>query len=226
MKLSCILLLLLPLTVPAKDKPKSQTPLERHVEAARAVRPAESSASPGSAFTGTGRYADLSRDFRASAAGDIITIVVADRAAASSRGSSNSRRESSANGGVNALGGVLKSTNPLTQIAGLSGNQESQGQGETTRNSTLSTTVSARVVEVLPNGDLVVEGAKETMINSERQVVEIRGVVRWNDLTPFNQVRSDRLAQLEVRVNGRGVVGDAVRRPNFLYRLLLNLLPF
>lgn len=209
-----------------KGKEKSKTPLERHVEAARAIRPAESTASPGSAFSGSGRYADLARDFRASAAGDIVTIVVADRAAASSRGSSDARRESSARGGINALGGAIKPSNPLAQIAGLSGNQESKGQGETTRNSTLTTTISARVTEVLPNGDLVVEGAKETMINSERQLVEIRGIVRWNDLSPFNQIRSDRLAQLEVRVNGRGLVGDAVRRPNFLYRLLINLLPF
>jgi flagellar L-ring protein precursor FlgH len=50
--------------------------------------------------------------------------------------------------------------------------------------------------------------------------------VRPTDLLSDNTVRSDRLAQLEVRVNGKGVVGDAIRRPNFLYRILLGLLPF
>jgi flagellar L-ring protein precursor FlgH len=50
--------------------------------------------------------------------------------------------------------------------------------------------------------------------------------VRPTDVSPANTVRSDRLAQLEVRINGKGVVGDAVRRPFFLYRLLLGLLPF
>jgi flagellar L-ring protein precursor FlgH len=79
---------------------------------------------------------------------------------------------------------------------------------------------------VLPNGYLVVEGSKEVLINSERQKVSIRGLVRWNDLTPGNRVSSDRLSDLEVRVEGKGVVQDAIRRPHFLYRLLNGLLPF
>ena len=82
------------------------------------------------------------------------------------------------------------------------------------------------MVEVLPNGDLVVMGTKQIAVNSERQTVSVRGVVRWNDVSPLNQVRSDRIAQLEVRVTGRGVVDDVVRRPNLLYRLLLGVLPF
>jgi flagellar L-ring protein precursor FlgH len=63
-------------------------------------------------------------------------------------------------------------------------------------------------------------------VNSEHQEVLVRGVIRPIDLSPDNQVGSDRLAQLEVRINGKGVVNDAVRRPFILYRLLLGLLPF
>jgi flagellar L-ring protein precursor FlgH len=73
---------------------------------------------------------------------------------------------------------------------------------------------------------MVVEGVKDLQVNSERQLITVRGVVRPVDLTPGNLVRSDRLAQLEVRINGKGVVGDAIRRPFFLYRILLGLLPF
>jgi flagellar L-ring protein precursor FlgH len=64
------------------------------------------------------------------------------------------------------------------------------------------------------------------MVNSERQVVSVNGLVRPADILPDNSVRSDRIAQLEVRVNGKGVVGDAIRRPFFLYRLLMGILPF
>lgn len=215
-----------PSTDRKNEKKPVRTALERHLEAARALRPFDAAASPGSAFSGTGRYADLSRDFRAANAGDILTIVVSDRASATSRGTTTSKRESKAKAGIEALGGAIKASSPLAQLAGLTGSQDLQGQGETSRNSNLTTTLSARVTEVLPNGDLVVEGAKEVLINSERQLVEIRGVARWNDVSPFNQIRSDRLAQLEVRVNGRGVVGDVIRRPNFLYRLLMSVLPF
>jgi len=78
----------------------------------------------------------------------------------------------------------------------------------------------------MPNGNLVVEGTKDVQINSEKQRVSVRGVVRWNDLTAANRISSDRLGELEVRVDGKGVVNDSIRRPNFLYRLLLGLLPF
>jgi flagellar L-ring protein precursor FlgH len=90
----------------------------------------------------------------------------------------------------------------------------------------LNTTLTARVTHVLPNGMLVVEAAKDIGINSERQTITVRGVVRPADIDPTNSVQSNRLGQLEVRVNGKGVVGDAIRRPFFLYRLLLGLLPF
>ena len=90
----------------------------------------------------------------------------------------------------------------------------------------MSTTLTARVIHVLPNGALVIEAAKDIQINSERQTITVRGVVRPADIDTTNSVRSNRLGQLEVRVNGKGVVGDAVRRPFFLYRLILGLLPF
>jgi flagellar L-ring protein precursor FlgH len=90
----------------------------------------------------------------------------------------------------------------------------------------MTTTLTARVTQVLPNGNLVLSGSKDVQVNSEHQEVLVRGVIRPIDLTPDNQVGSDRLAQLEVRINGKGVVNDAVRRPFILYRLLLGLLPF
>jgi flagellar L-ring protein precursor FlgH len=80
------------------------------------------------------------------------------------------------------------------------------------------------VTHVLPNGYLVVEGTKEIQLNAERQLVVVRGVARPADLLN-NVIRSDRLAQLEVRVNGKGVVGDATKRPFILYRLLAGVLP-
>jgi flagellar L-ring protein precursor FlgH len=82
------------------------------------------------------------------------------------------------------------------------------------------------VVNVLPNGYLVVEGVKRVQVNSENQVITVRGVVRPYDLDPTNSVPSDRVAQMEIQVNGKGVIGDSIRRPWFLYRLLLGLLPF
>ncbi|MGA2120358.1 MAG: flagellar basal body L-ring protein FlgH, partial [Bryobacteraceae bacterium] len=70
------------------------------------------------------------------------------------------------------------------------------------------------------------EAARDLSINSERQTITVRGVVRPADIDPTNSVQSTRVAQLQVRIDGKGVVNDAIRRPNFLYRLILGLLPF
>jgi flagellar L-ring protein precursor FlgH len=101
-----------------------------------------------------------------------------------------------------------------------------EGQGATSRSNTLTATLTARVVEVLPNGYLVLEGSKDVQANSERQKIVVRGVARWNDIGPGNTLRSDRLGQMEIRIDGKGVVADAIRRPNLLYRILLGILPF
>ena len=70
------------------------------------------------------------------------------------------------------------------------------------------------------------EGTKDVSVNSERQTITVRGLVRPADLSTANTVLSTRVADLQVRVNGKGVVGDAVKRPFFLTRILLGLLPF
>ncbi len=182
--------------------------------------------SPGSLYDPAGRFGDLARDQRASLQNDLVTIVIYDKASAMSKGATKTARTSSVSASVRALAGPTRVNGPLTSMADLGGSSSLDGQGETSRENVLQTTLSARVTHVLPNGNLVVEGSKEIMVNSERQRVTVRGMLRWNDLSPTNRVSSDRLAELEVRVDGKGVVNDAIRRPNFLYRLLLGLLPF
>jgi flagellar L-ring protein precursor FlgH len=91
---------------------------------------------------------------------------------------------------------------------------------------TIATTISGRVIQATPNGFLLVEGVKDVGVNSEKQTITLRGLIRPTDLSVANTIRSDQIANLTLQVNGKGVVGDAVRRPHFLYRLLMGLLPF
>ena len=181
---------------------------------------------PGAIWAPASRLADAARDVRASQVDDLLTIVVAEQASAVTSGTTKTSRTTSAKSGVTAAAGLTRPLGSLANLMGVSGDQQLAGEGATSRNTTLKTTVTARVVNVLPNGTLVVEAAKDIQINSERQTITLRGMVRPQDIDNSNAVLSDRLGQLEVRVNGKGVVGDAVRRPFFLYRLLLGLLPF
>ncbi len=181
---------------------------------------------PGSLWTPSARLSDGVRDVRASQVDDVITILVAESASAVARGSTKTARASSATNSIGALAGVTRAAGPLANLAGVSGDTQLNGDGATSREAALSTTLSARVTRVLPNGNMMVEGSKALQVNSEQQTVTVRGVVRPADLTPDNIIQSSRISDLEVRINGKGVVGDAVRRPMFLYRLLLGLLPF
>jgi flagellar L-ring protein precursor FlgH len=209
-----------------KTSQPPESPLDRYIAEASA-RPGDANpASPGSTWSPLCRLCDAARDLRASQVDDIVTIVVSEQSTASATGATKTARASKTSNSVTALAGLTRATGPFANLAGASGSTSLDGQGTTSRQTTMTTTLSARVAAVLPNGNLVLSANKDVQINSEHQEVVVRGVIRPTDLSPDNQVSSGRLAQLEVRINGKGVVNDAVRRPFFLYRLLLGLLPF
>ncbi len=179
----------------------------------------------GSLFVPGGRLVDFTRDGDAAQVGDLVTILVDDTASALASGvSSSSRKTSVSSSAASSL--IPNATARLGNLLGTSGDVELAGQGQTSRNMTIATTISARVIEVTPNGSLRIEGTKNIAVNSEKQSITLQGLIRPIDLTTANTVSSNQVANLSIQVNGKGVVGDAIRRPHFLYRLLLGLLPF
>jgi flagellar L-ring protein FlgH len=213
------------------DKKKKQadpppSALDRFVAEAEA-RSGAAPPSPGSIWTPGSQLADNARDVRASQVDDLLTIVVSENASAVVTGATKTSRVSSTKNSITALAGVTRATGALANLANISGDTELNGQGTTSRNVTLTTTLTARVTHVLPNGALVIQASKDMNLGGlEKQTITVRGVVRQADVLSNNTVQSDQLAQVEIDVNGKGVVGDAIRRPNFLYRLLLGILPF
>ena len=210
-----------------KDQTKAPqpTPLDAYIRDA-AKQAQQQTSTEGSVWSPTAQFADLGRDFIASRVNDLVTIVVTEQASAVTTGASQTARSSAASLTIPQLAGIKSPTGAATNFLNLTGANSLNGTGTTSRQTTISTTVSARVTHVLPNGYLVLEGTKSVQVNSESEVVTIRGVVRPTDLATDNSVPSNRLAQMEIQLNGKGVVGDAIRRPNALYRFLLGLLPF
>ena len=225
-------LLLLPLAIFADDTPKKNskkppTPTGLDKYTAEAAKQALSATpTPGAIWTPIAQFADVARDLKASQVNDLVTILVSESASAVTSGATQTSRKSSATSSITGLVGVKSPTGALANLLKTSGDQELNGSGSTSRQTAITTTMSARVVGLLPNGYLVIEGTKDVQVNSEFQTIIVRGVVRPADLASDNSVPSSRLAQVEIKLNGKGVVGDAIRRPNFLYRLLLGLLPF
>src|SRR5271170_8093395 len=157
---------------------------------------AQMGASPGSLYTPSGRLADSARDVRAGEVNDIVTIVVNEAASAVVSGVSNSSRKSSVAASITGAYGIV--TPKLTNLLGATNDTELAGSGTTSRNLALSTTISARVVEVQSNGNLVVEGTKDIGVNSDKQTITVRGVVRPADLSSANMVNSVQVANLQV----------------------------
>jgi flagellar L-ring protein precursor FlgH len=211
-----------------KNKPQEPSPLDRYIQEALRNSPSSGAPvpSPGSIWNTTSRLTELTSDVRAAQVDDLVTVVVAEHASAVASGITKTQRQSSTANSITGLAGITRSAGPWANLANVSGNTQLNGQGQTTRQTDLTTTLSARVTHVLPNGYLVVEGSKDIQVNSERQTVSVRGIIRTADLSPGNVVSSTNLANLEVHINGKGVVNDAVKRPFILYRLLLGLLPF
>lgn len=207
------------------EPPKEVSTIDKLL-AAPAPPAAQVGVYPGSTFSPGLALIDMATDFRARNTGDLVTIVVLDQASATSGGTTNTQRTTSADSSISSLLGPRSATGAFSNLAKMAGDQQLKGQGTTSRQTTVSTTVSARVLRTLPNGDLIIEGTKLISINSESQAVNIRGIIRPNDLGPLNTVNSNQVEDMELKINGKGVVADAIRRPNILYRLLLGILPF
>src|SRR5581483_9881789 len=169
---------------------------------------------------------NLFGDPKARNVGDIVTISVLESTQTSINASSSSSKKSESTFGIeNAAGLGAKFINPY--LAALDGSKVFDGTGAHTydgtgsvaRNSAFSTTIAARVIQMLPNGDMLIEATKEVLINREKQTMTLTGIVRQVDISPGNVVLSSFVADLKVNLTGKGFVADA-NKPGWLFRFM------
>ncbi|HLV02534.1 MAG TPA: flagellar basal body L-ring protein FlgH [Acidobacteriota bacterium] len=201
-----------------------ESSLEEYARLARTPQD-DNRESQGSLWSERDGYADAFLDVKARRVADIVTIEVIESTSALSEASTATSRESSMGQSINSLAGLERRIAELPNLLDLSSSREFQGDATTSRRSVLQTSITAKVVEVFPNGNLLLEGNRELLINGERQVVTVRGVARPNDISPQNVVLSTRIAELEVEVEGHGIVSEA-QRPGILFKILDGFWPF
>jgi flagellar L-ring protein precursor FlgH len=186
----------------------------RYLQAARTTKPAGG--------PNIGWMSGLGADLRARQVNDIVTINVVESIVGTGSADSALDKKGSGTAAVTKLFGVEKKLPAFvdpTNLVGAASTTSFKGGGTTNRALTLTATMTARVTEVLPNGDLVLEGARELDINGDRQIVVLSGVVRPNSVSKDNSVPSTAIGQLRIRYFGKGLIKDNLR-PGILIRIL------
>jgi len=208
--------------------PKTTPPelaLRAYCERVRAQQAAEVR-TPGSIWSPEGRLVRLGTDAKAVRLHDVVSIVVSESLAASTDGQVKNSRASNANSGLTSLFGKLKASNNLQNLLGMTASSGLSAQGQSTTNSSLETTFGGEVVDVLPNGMLVVQATRQLTFSQQTQLIKLRGLVRPEDVSAQNQVQSTAMTDLELEVTGKGIVNDSTYRQNPLVRFLEKLLVF
>jgi flagellar L-ring protein precursor FlgH len=170
------------------------------------------------------------KDERAHRIGDILTVMVTindnaqiDNATQRARSSSNSA----------GLGGILGAA--VTNISAgaidpsgavnITSGMKDTGNGSVNRSETLQTSVAAVVTQVLPNGNLVIEGRQEVRVNFEVRDLIVAGIVRPSDIQANNTIPSSKIAEARIAYGGRGQITD-VQQPRYGQQVMDAILPF
>ncbi len=197
----------------------------------------EASSSEGSLWKDS---ASLFEDRRAKRVNDLVTILINEKSTASKKATTNASRDSSADYGLDnffgmntdfgvdklpMLGGFYKGANVFSPSVEGKGKSDFKGKGDTTREGKLTGTVTAKVVEVLPNSNLVLESRKEVVVNNEKEILVLKGIVRPDDISPNNTVLSQYIADAQIYFVGDGVLDDK-QSQGWLVRFLDKVWPF
>ena len=172
------------------------------------------------------------KDQRASRIGDILTvhINIADKAEVentSSRSRANSEDAGLDNlfGFEASLGKILPDAVNNATLVGATSNSSSQGTGSVDRKEEIELVVAAVVVQILPNGNMVIEGRQEVRVNFEVRELLIAGVVRPEDITAVNTIQHTQIAEARISYGGRGHITD-VQQPRYGQQVYDILMPF
>lgn len=194
---------------------------------AAAYKPPES----GSLWTDQSDFGNLFTNPKARRIGDIVTIRIVESSSATNKASTQTGRSSSVSASVDGFFNLEKDYsasspffNPFSKVGGGL-ESEFDGSGTTKRSGDLTATITARVIDILPNGNLIVMGSREVMVNREKQEITLSGIVRPRDVSADNVVLSNYIADAKIAYSGSGIINDR-QRPGWLARAIDLVWPF
>lgn len=168
-------------------------------------------------------------DRRAKNLGDILTVTIEIDDKAEMKNSSKRSRDGSESAEVGGFFGVgnvlppgLMKLNPNVEMGAQS---DYSGDGSVKRNEKLRLRIAATVVQVLPNGQLVIQGDQEVRVNFELRDLQIVGIVRPEDISRYNEIPYDRIAGARISYGGRGQISN-VQQPRYGQQIVDQVMPY
>lgn len=174
-----------------------------------------------SLWADAGSHGTVFLDYKARLVGDVVIVRIVESATASNSNNTSAGKTANYSASVDSLFGLpldmgmtnfLGSGNAFDPSIGATTNNSWSGRGTKGKADSISATIAARVVEVLPSGNLLIEGQREIVVDQEKQTITIRGIIRPKDIDASNMVASSNIADAQISYSGDGVLTDANRK--------------
>ncbi|SAL63907.1 flagellar basal body L-ring protein FlgH [Caballeronia telluris] len=199
-------------------------PIVQQPMTARPPAPPANTQSPGAIYNAGYAGRPLFEDQRPRNVGDILTIVISENVNATKSSAANTNRASNAGFGVPVSPGIFGGLFNNTNLTATGANKFTATGGASAAN-TFSGTLTVTVTGVLPNGNLMVSGEKQMLINQGNEFVRFSGVVNPTTISGSNTVFSTQVADAKIEYSAKGYIDEA-QNMGWLQRFFLNLAPF
>jgi flagellar L-ring protein precursor FlgH len=175
------------------------------------------------------------KDQRAGRVGDLLTVLIEVSDKAKLQNDTSRERDNTETGGIGALLGFEGLINRIlpgapagtadTGAVNITSAMKSESKGSVDRNETINLKIAAVITQVLPNGNLVIQGRQEIRVNGELRELLVAGVIRPEDVSTSNTIGYEKIAEARIAYGGRGTLSD-IQRPRYGQQLLDIILPF
>lgn len=176
----------------------------------------------------------LFEDRKARRLNDLVTIEIFEKTSGSGEADTSTKKETTYKAGIEQLFGSsegkffgnLIDNSPFKPVAiDTNYKKDFEGKGKTTQKGQLTGTITARVIAVQPNGNLMIDSRKEITINNEKQIIVLQGIIRTDDISPDNTIPSYKVADAKLYYVGHGIVTEQ-QSSGLIGRVIDRLWPF
>lgn len=213
----------LSLACAAKPEPITAVPSNGYISEIEAYKrqEAERNRPNPSLWADVGSNGTIFLDYKARRIGDVVIVKIVETSSASNSSANSTSKSTANNSSITAMMGLplnfgsnnfLGSGSGFQPTIGTNTSNSHSGQGSTTKSDKVSATIAARIVDIMPSGNLVIEGNREIIIDQEKQTITIRGIVRQKDIDATNVVASTAIADASITYSGAGVTTSATKK--------------